>query len=75
MINRILQLVDGYKSYISAGLISLVVSLYLSDVLSAEQTLSALGLLGAGSVAALRDAIRKLENGVTSPSSQTKGMN
>lgn len=57
-----MNLVDGNKTYITAGLIAIVVFLDQADVLPIEQTIALLGLIGAGSVAAIRHAISKLES-------------
>lgn len=59
---KIMNLVDGNKTYITAGLIAIVVFLDQADVLPIEQTIALLGLIGAGSVAAIRHAISKLES-------------
>lgn len=60
--NKILSLVDGNKTYITAGLIAIVVFLDQADILPVEQTIALLGIIGAGSVAAIRHAIQKLES-------------
>lgn len=62
--NKILNLVDGNKTYITAGLIALVVFLDQAGLLPIERTIGLLGLVGAGSVAAIRHAIQKLESKV-----------
>lgn len=59
---KIMNLVDGNKTYITAGLIAIVVFLDQADVLPIEQTIALLGLIGAGSVVAIRHAISKLES-------------
>lgn len=59
---KIINLVDGNKTYISAALIAVVVFLDQADILPLEQTIALLGLIGAGSVVAIRHAISKLES-------------
>lgn len=59
---KIINLVDGNKTYISAALIAVVIFLDQADILPLEQTIALLGLIGAGSVAAIRHAISKLES-------------
>lgn len=58
----ILNMIDGYKSYLIAALVAVVIFLDLTDVLPLEQTITLLGLLGAGSIATIRHSIEKLEN-------------
>lgn len=59
---KIINLVDGNKTYITAALVAAVVFLDQADILPIEQTIALLGLLGAGSIAAIRHAISKLES-------------
>lgn len=59
---KLMNLVDGNKTYITAALVAVVVFLDQSDILPIEQTITLLGLIGAGSVAAIRHAISKLES-------------
>jgi hypothetical protein len=59
--NKILNSVDGSKTYITAGIAAIVVFLQMAEILPIEQTIALLGLLGAGSVASIRHAIEKLE--------------
>lgn len=59
--NKVLSIVDGNKTYLSAAAIAVVFFLDLADIYPLEQTIAILGLLGAGSIAAIRHAIDKLE--------------
>lgn len=62
--NRILNLVDGNKTYIVAAAVAIVVFLDQAEILPIDQTIALLGLLGAGSIATIRHSIQKLESKV-----------
>ena len=56
-----MKLVNGNKTYLSAAGIAIVVFLDLAEIVSLEETITILSLIGAGSIAAIRHAIKKLE--------------
>lgn len=58
---KLLNFLDGYKTYTFAISVALVVFLDVAEILPTNQSLAMLGLIGAGTVASMRHAIEKLE--------------
>lgn len=56
-----MNLVNGNKTYLTAFGIAVVFFLDLANIYPLEQTVAVLGVLGVGSIAAIRHAIEKLE--------------
>ena len=60
-----LKTLSGYRTYIQAGLgVAIIVAMILGYV-SADVGVTILGLLGFGSIAALRSAVSNSENAIT----------
>lgn len=59
--NSILSAIDGYKSYLIAAGVAVIVFLDLAEIVPLQDTIALLTLLGAGSIATIRHSIAKLE--------------
>lgn len=57
---KIIESLQGYKTYILSGLGFGIIGAFLLGFLDLDTTVAILGMLGFGSVVTLRDAISKL---------------
>ena len=57
----ILNLADGYKTYIFATAVAITVFLDAAQIIPTNESLAMIGLFGAGLAASIRHAIEKLE--------------
>src|SRR5947209_11964877 len=62
--NKLVQAVDGYKTYIFITLGILTVFAHMASYIDQSTMVTLLGLFGFGGIAGLRDAISKIENHV-----------